>query len=308
MNENYFNRERSSNSNLKDSFPNNNNSFIGYQTNNPNPNIYQDPKDLANITLRKIKPPKLINFNDENYNIENLDTTNISNTPPKFAYTPEKKSRKDYEATLNSKLKKTQRRDCTPFSPNKTHKNNNDTYYNTIFNNENISHINNNVSCFNNETSFSFGQTINDSNRIFSRESLQNISTITNISNNNQTNQSLFNEGLNFDFRNKENNYNLTFTQQKSKFLKDLENGEKERLTLALFQNETEEEKDVKYYLKGSLILEKLEYENQLNINKIYQNLFDEKEIHQKITLDVVRSFFDGYNNRSKNFYKYIVS
>ena len=205
-------------------------------------------------------------------------------------------------------MKKTQRRDCTPFSPNKTHKNNNDTYYNTIFNNENISHINNNVSCFNNETSFSFGQTINDSNRIFSRESLQNISTITNISNNNQTNQSLFNEGLNFDFRNKENNYNLTFTQQKSKFLKDLENGEKERLTLALFQNETEEEKDVKYYLKGSLILEKLEYENQLNINKIYQNLFDEKEIHQKITLDVVRSFFDGYNNRSKNFYKYIVS
>ena len=266
-------------------FPNNNNSFIGYNQTNPNTSIYQDSQ-LSNITLRKLNPT-------QNNNVLNNKTIISHNN---IISTPENKPKKDYDATLNSKIKKTKKRDCTP------HDQDDDTCSFYGLNNENLndSHYNNNYG-LNNDTRMTFGPSTSN---MFSRDTLLNITNMTNFNNisNIKNNQTVLNET--YYGNNHNNNSYLTFTKQKSRFLNELDRN------LDFDQNvqiDTEEEKEVKNYLKGSFMLEKLENENA-HIDNIYSNLFQGKEILQKIAYEVVKSFFDGYNNRINTFYKYLVS
>ena len=297
MNSNQNNQHQKDNSssynfNNKDFYPNNNNSFLKYNDPNPNGLIFHDPEQF-NITLRKPKQNQTHTFNP-NTNYSSYNNYNLPNTPES------KPKKSEYDATLNSKIKKTKKRDCTPLSPD------HETYsFMNHSNNENLnnSFYNNNYNI--NETRFSFGQSFVNGGH---RDSLQNLNNISNIS------SILPNPNLgvgnisNLDTSFISNNYNrrqnlyLTFTQQKSKFLNDLDQKSN------VVQIDSEEEKEVKNYIKGSFMLEKLENESNVNIDKIYSNLFEEKEILQKLTYEVVRSFFDGYNNRTNMFYKYIVS
>jgi len=311
MNSNYFNKDfgNATKACYSEYYANNNNSYITYQQ-NPNTHIYNDPQ-MKNITLRKLKNPNSTTFND-NF------TNRITNTP-------ESKPKKEYDGTINSKIKKTKKRDCTPLSPEKT----TETY--SFFNNGNIylSNYNNNVhNAMHHDSTMSLNN--NFSHNTFTRESLQqnhygnlskigNIGGLTHISNIKPTSSQnqLFNQSFSLNLINQSqnelnnnndpyltvnnNNSYSTFTQQKSKFLKDLENENE-------IQLDSEGEIRVKQYLKGSLILEKLENQNQFFVEKISNSFFENNEIKDTITYEIVTSFFNGYNNRSNAFFKYFVS
>lgn len=252
-----------------------NNSYIGYE-NNPNISIYKDTSSESNnITVRKN------NFSNNGYNTQNpfekhQKKNYFENGNEK---TPERAKNKSslIEASWNSKIKKTKRRDITPTSPD----------FKEV--------VNNRLTNANDETSISNRFTLGGN--CYFNENNNN----TYINNNNISTTQIHDSYI----LNDQMNDSILNTQSKSKFLLELETKTQEN-EVVLAINETEEEKEVNSFLRGSLILEKIE-NNESALWNIYNNIFSNKTVIEKICYDVVNSFFLGFNERNMTVLKFIV-
>lgn len=263
----------------KDYYQNNNNSYLNYQS-NPNEYIYQDSNNsFNNITFRK-----------QNFNTQNPFGDNKKNS--RSDRTPDKKPKRLEDSTWNSPIKKTKRRECTPTSP-ETQAHSIDIENNTL-NTINQTHFNfNNFNGAQNITAINFNDysTMNDYSNL-------NCTTTNAVYGTN--NKDFSNYSNNCHFHNKK--YNLTFTDQKSKFLRKLETQDNDQSHIS------DNERDIISFFKGNLILYQLG-SNNMNIDQqVYEELFKNDEILQKIIYEVILSFFEGFNGRNEAFYKYLVS
>jgi hypothetical protein len=286
--------------------------------NNHNTNFFwqydENEKTVAKVD-KKIAwtPEKRINFkenlsfadNDTTLTGISLGTTNNKLHTSMSIDTPirnKKPSSELYEASIRTPIKKTKKRDCTPaYSEGEEEREN---------------------SCsdksFKNNHGYNFPME-NDCTRNIQFNNMNSCMAQTNTFPNSINNYNLLklhpkNQICNFDNKLKRLNSGINDTTNirfqkisKSKFLQkidELDNNTSDGVKISTRELESVEIKDK---IRGNYLLYLLENENNKNCENLFYSIIEDNDLFNKITNLICYAFFDGFNNRSDIFFKFLV-
>lgn len=229
-----------------------------------------------------------------------LSTTNIKSNISMSIDTPEKKKKLNhglYEASIRTPIKKTKKRECTPeYSDGEEEQKDlrsKDEY------NINFKHMDNNVHNPNLNTIYNnFDPYLTNS---YQNHHLQDNYNLLKLNNKTNHNPNLLNEAKKF------NRNDFRFQKiSKSKFLQKINLIEENKNSITS-PNEFIESDDIKQKIKGTYLLHVLENEFCLNPTNLFFTIIQDNDLFNKISNLICYSFFDGFNNRSDIFFKFLV-
>jgi hypothetical protein len=207
-----------------------------------------------------------------------------------------------YEASIRTPIKKTKKRDCTPAYTDEEDERENSSSEHSFKNNYNCNfQIENNCNRnlqFNNFNSYLTSSCGNSA--IHNNYNLLKLNTKNSISNL-ENNCNKYNRGVC-------NNSHIRFEKiSKSKFLQKIDELESTTSNSVKTSYDIIESAEIIEKIKGNYLLYILEN----GYNKDYENLFfsviEDNDLFNKITNLICYSFFDGFNNRSDIFFKFLV-
>jgi len=286
--------------------------------NNQNPNFFSQ-YDENERTVAKIDkkvawtPEKRRNFK-ENLSFADNDTTltgiSMGTTNNKLHTsmsidTPirkKKHSSEVYEASIRTPIKKTKKRDCTPaFSDGEEERENycsdqsfkGNYGYNFQMENNCLRNIQfNDINSYMTHTN-TFPNTINNYN-------LLKLNTKIQISN--------FDNKLNRLTSGVNDTNNIRFQKiSKSKFLQKIDELDHNNQDGGKVSTKELESVEIKDKIRGNYLLYLLENENNKNCESLFYSIIEDNDLFNKITNLICYAFFDGFNNRSDIFFKFLV-
>jgi len=226
------------------------------------------------------------------YNKSNISIS--IDTPPK----KKKPISQVYEASIRTPIKKTKKRDCTPeYSDEYEEKkkmvrmtsDDNNNQKEGVYCNRNIQFNNFNSNIYN---SFNDSNQSDNYNYNFLKANNKNL---TNNINFNNDSSKFYKPDIRFQ------------KISKSKFLQKID-------AMEFINNSTHrssdfiESEEIIEKIKGNLLLFQLENEINKNIQILFSSIIEDNELFNKITNLICYSFFDGFNNRSDMFFKFLVT
>jgi len=285
-----------------------------YSVSNDNSNYFM-PYDDNEKTVTKIDkklqwtPEKLKNFkentpmgdNDTTLTGITLNTTYNKSTLSMTIDTPLKKKKptsQAYEASIRTPIKKTKKRDCTPdYSDEDEEKKKMIRMTSDDNNNQmELSNCNRNLQ-FNNNNSY-LNNSFNDSNQSENynynllKANNKNLSYINTFNNDSSK---IYKPDIRFQ------------KISKSKFLQKIDAMEFLNTNSKTSSDYIESEQIIDK-IKGNFLLFQLENDLNKNIQNLFYSIIEDNELFNKITNLICFSFFDGFNNRSDMFFKFLVN